>query len=322
MASLSLRALASFSCALALSFAPAACGGDSSSPGGGADEDEPSSSSGGSSGNDGEGPGTSSSSSGSSSGGSSGNTGESPSGELRIATLNVTAPTLTGGVPTATESAATTFIAIVTDVHGLDAIAGGQLMDDRGTVYAPFGAGANKGTYSATIDFATINSLRPMTFGANATRVFVAKFFDNVGNEATASVTVSLACRHPVAGLTGAVNGVCIDSSKDARACGPTATVCVAGQACVQGVCGPVPESTVFKGYSICLPVVSVQPGTTCTQICASQAGTSCATDKPETLGIYETSECKTAAEKGTCATPTTVSNAERWFDCDCTYPL
>ncbi len=101
--------------------------------------------------------------------GTDSSTGQSPSGELKIVSLSTTVSTVTGGNPTSTESAGVTFVAIVTDAHGLDSIAGGQLIDKDGRTYAAFGAGSNKGTFAATIDFAAMNTVRAIDFEGTKT---------------------------------------------------------------------------------------------------------------------------------------------------------
>lgn len=157
-----------------------------------------------------------------------GATGTSNNGELSILSITPTSPTMTGGAPLPTESLGITFIAIVTDTAGLDAIAGGQLMDESGATFAAFGAGANKGTYSATLDWVAMNTIHAAEFGLEGgTRTFVAKFFDNHKNEATAQVEIKLACRSAkTKGLLGACGGACIDVSRDANNCGTCGNAC------------------------------------------------------------------------------------------------
>ena len=68
---------------------------------------------------------------------------------------------------------------------GLDTIAGGMLQDDAGGTYAAFGAGAVKGTYTATVAWSAINVVRAIDEPLAGQRTFVAKFFDNDGHVAS-----------------------------------------------------------------------------------------------------------------------------------------
>ena len=61
--------------------------------------------------------------------GSSDGSASSGDGALRIVSLTMTAPSIAGGDRKATDATTVTFVAIVTDMDGLDTIAGGQLLD-------------------------------------------------------------------------------------------------------------------------------------------------------------------------------------------------
>jgi hypothetical protein len=87
------------------------------------------------------------------------------------------------------------FIAVVTDALGIDAIAGGTLTDETGATYGGFSAGAQKGAYSVTLDWAMVNQVRTLDFvSPGQTRTFTANFFDNAGATASASVQVTFYC--------------------------------------------------------------------------------------------------------------------------------
>jgi hypothetical protein len=204
------------------------------------------------------------------------------SGDLSIISLTSTTAKLTGGERLGTESGAVTFIAIVTDAAGLDAIAGGQLTDDEGFTYAAFGAGANKGTYSAVLDWSTMNSIRGADFTSNGgQRQFIAKFFDNKKNEATSKITISLACRGQDDSGTGSLMGACggeCTTRLTGAYCGTCGNVCPSGAACQTGQCVTPPSTPdaddPTRLTTFCMPISVYPPDTTCTKICAKLSKT------------------------------------------------
>jgi hypothetical protein len=195
-------------------------------------------------------------------------------GDLAIVSLTPTVDTITGGDTKSTESNSVTFIAIVTDAAGLDTIAGGQLMDDSGATYAAFGAGANKGTYSATLTWGQLNSIRAAEFDAQGgSRTFVAKFFDNAKNEATAETEIKLACRRGNA-LANACGGACVDPKTDSDHCGKCNNSCGANM-CISGICTTGPQFTPDPANTDILQTQCIAPSnfasnTTCEKLCSS----------------------------------------------------
>jgi hypothetical protein len=140
----------------------------------------------------------------------------------------------TSNVSTITPDQPATFIAVVTDPTGLDAIAGGTLMDDQGSTYAALGAGTQKSTYEATLAWTDVQAVRSIDFAAPAGhRTFVAKFFDQQGKTGTAKLDVTLGCTNPQGG--GACGGVCADFTS-ANSCGMCTSACKAVVGCV--TCG------------------------------------------------------------------------------------
>lgn len=170
--------------------------------------------------------------------------GASADGSLKIVSLTATVTKLA-------PQRSTTIVAIVTSTAGLENIAGGQLMDTAGATYAPFGAGANKGTYAASVDWNTIHAVRSVDGPPpGSVRTFVAKFFDNDGRVVTADVDVSLGCDRewvtPTSTTFGIVEGTCRDFS-DRYSCDGSAT-CTLGQSCILGAgCQPGREEC-FRG--------------------------------------------------------------------------
>jgi hypothetical protein len=191
--------------------------------------------------------------------------GSTSMGGLRVSSVTSTAHTVTGGKPSPTETDSVQFVAIVTDTAGLDTIAGGELDDTAGHTYGAFEAGASKGTYSMTITYAQINQAAPVDLPSGMTRELVAKFFDNAGNMATASIELELACRDAY-GLEGACGGSCSDPMFDPANCGSCGNVCPAGEACVHGSCATV--------GSQCINSRSIAPNTDCDQVCAAASQT------------------------------------------------
>ncbi len=193
------------------------------------------------------------------------------SGPLSIVSLTPTATTLTGGEALVSESSAINFIAIVTDEAGLDTIAGGQLMDDTGATYAAFGAGANKGTYSATLTWAQMTSVHAASFGpTGGSRKFVAKFVDNAHNQVTSEVDIALACRRS-SGLVSSCAGICADLRDDVNHCGACGTSCSSAQFCAAGLCNAgfaTDPASPTHVQTPCIAPSAFASSTTCSQLC------------------------------------------------------
>lgn len=198
-------------------------------------------------------------------------------GPLRIVSLTSTAATIAGGDTKGTDATTVTFVAIVTDVDGLDAIAGGQLLDDAGHTFGAFGAGTNKSTFSASLDWKALGTAGALTFAApGAKRAISAKFFDNAGRTAVATVDLGILCRSkysidgsPVA----ACAGECVDTRADAAHCGDDAcgAPCPSDQACVAGKC------SAFSTLPSCFSIRQIAPATpTCTAFCAAKGTGPC----------------------------------------------
>lgn len=165
-----------------------------------------------------------------------GGTGQSPNGQLKIVSMSSTVPSITSEKdvsPSAPHDV--TFVAIVTDTNGLSAIAGGTLVDDTGKTYGAFGAGAEKGTYALALTWTQITTVSPLTFEPKGlTRSFTARFFDNAGNTAEASVPLSFYCgsKHEY----WACSGACMNPPKH-QACGCAAKACAGDEVCTGGAC-------------------------------------------------------------------------------------
>lgn len=239
--------------------------------------------------------------------------GTSANGALKIINLSSTSPVVTGGLPAPTETDTVTFSAIVTSTKGLDFIAGGQLLDESGKTYAPFSSGSTKGTYATALTWQQINQGHSIDFatGDGANRKFVAKFFDNDGNEVTASVTLSLQCRLNPTQLVGACGGGCVESlANSGNDCGACGSRCPAGAYCSGSTCKTPSKANV----GACLSASQVAGGTTCTDLC-NQVGSACFEGR-----MYDAAACGTSSFYGLgCSTsPRDFITTSPFFRCIC----
>ena len=126
-----------------------------------------------------------------------------------------------------------TFVAVCTDVAGLQALAGGVLESPDGTIqYGAFVA-SSQGSYSLTLSWSQINQAEPITFDSNDQRSFEAAFFDSAGSSAHRTTSITLTCN----GMA-ACDGVCIDIMTDDGNCGSCGTACGSPTTtCTAGVC-------------------------------------------------------------------------------------
>jgi hypothetical protein len=201
--------------------------------------------------------------------------GTSPNGVLAIVSLTSTATQITSPASAGpSDPTSAMLVAIVTDTSGLDAIAGGQLLDSTGATYAAFGAGANKGTYTATVDWSAATQAAPLNFSPpGMTRTLTAKFFDNGGNVATASLQLGFFC-NPTS-TAGACDGVCTDFTASAS-CGGCTTTCDPTQACVEEVCQEASLTACQKHNG----------ATTCDQVCSAMGQTCAVACPPPDIGL------------------------------------
>jgi hypothetical protein len=205
-------------------------------------------------------------------GGGSTSSTSATNGSLAIVNLTATSKTIVGGNPLPTESGSTTFVAIVTDTKGVDAIAGGQLADDQGNLYGAFGAGANKGTYTSTVSWAALTAIAAPSFAAApGSRNFVVRFFDNDGKSVEAPLSVGLACRDGNSNLVGACAGTCVDTQVDGANCGQCGKRCMPSLACGASTCAPLAYTPGIG--TECARVDEAVPGATCNDLCGAEGG-------------------------------------------------
>jgi hypothetical protein len=191
--------------------------------------------------------------------------GQSPNAALKVLSFTSTVGTLTNEA----NSDDVTFIAIVIDTKGLDSIAGGALLDDSGATYGAFGAGSTKGTYTAHVTLADVDRVHTVEFQRNSSnRNFVAKFYDNDGNVATATLPIKLQCELRVGGAyLDACAGYCVDLVNDQNNCGSCGHMCPSGTRCTNSTCLPPSNLGCFEQGNY--------PARTCSEFC-SAVGKTC----------------------------------------------
>lgn len=227
---------------------------------------------------------------------------------LQIVSLTATVSTLFA-MSSTTDSDMTTFIAIVTDDSGLDAIAGGSLLDDQGSSYAAFGAAATKGTYTASVTWTDINRVRSIQFDvAPGARTFVAKFFDNAGRVTTTKLPISFRCgSSSQASSVSVCGGECFSETSDPSHCGSCSTVCNPVSFCSSSTCAQDP------GVPSCFTTDKVPLVKTCGDVCAG-LGKSC------TAGyrFANDASCSGNRFRFDCTVALQIFQSDRFFSCDC----
>jgi len=188
--------------------------------------------------------------------------------------------TLSTNTSTLTEKDQLVVTAVVTDTDGVDDLIGGALDDPSTTgTYGAFATSAAEGAYELTLPWGAIEEVDTInTPIGGASRDFRARFFDQAGNVAEQTVTVTLHCSMSGYALCG---GQCTDLATDPQNCGkcgvtiPDGAECDGGRpSCVMG-----PENTVAacsdgcsndgdayidcNDYDCC-DVVACAKGTTC----------------------------------------------------------
>ncbi len=133
----------------------------------------------------------------------------------RILTFNVNTRRLTDGEQI-------TFSAVVTDPDGVADLVGGLLEDAGGAAYGAFVAAGEAGAYQMALGWDAIHAVRPIEFEGEATRDFVAVFFDQAGNRVTETLQIALHC-DAAGGVACA--GRCTDLN-EARHCGACRAAC------------------------------------------------------------------------------------------------
>ncbi len=168
------------------------------------------------------------------------------SSPISISSFSSTRTELAVGRSQATTFTEVSLIAVLANENGLDAIAGGTLVDESGVTYGAF---AQKdglpGTFTFNLTWEAVNAARPLTFIDSASRSFTARFFDKDGHKAAASVSIAFRC-DAFADNTDAFRGVCTNTRVDAKHCGDTFTVCASNEACREGACTSVKSRTTY----------------------------------------------------------------------------
>jgi len=187
------------------------------------------------------------------------------SGVLKILSLGSNVTSLTqGGTVRVT--------AVVTHTSGIQKLLGGQLSGSNGKIkYGAFIAGAG-GAYSLDLTWDQLHQAEAIGFDQQATRSFLAEFFDVDGNKVSGTLDLTLSCSGDPA-----CNGKCLKAGAQCSA-GST-LLCVAGSCsagCYIGGALRAPSSTNpdpnFGSCQKCDPTGSLSNWTNAT------AGTNCGT--------------------------------------------
>lgn len=148
-----------------------------------------------------------------------------------------------------TRGESVTFSAIVTDPDGISDVIGGSLETENMGVYGTFATSDNEGAYSFSLSWDDMHQVIPIEFASEATRTFVARFYDVAGNQVTGSVQITLHCDGE-----SACDGRCFDLQTSDNHCGTCGRQCGSNTGCNMGQCVGIREMV---------------PGQTCQQSCA-----------------------------------------------------
>lgn len=169
--------------------------------------------------------------------------------------------TLATDLPSLNENGELTFTAIVTDPDGIGDVIGGTLEAPSGNTYGVFATSADEGAYATTVRWMDVHLVEPIEFapGADETRTFVARFFDQGGNEVSRSLDIPVNCEGLGAcdgqctafgtgsncafcgdscGTLECCNDACVDTRTDPAHCGGCGEACDPGVACEYYECG------------------------------------------------------------------------------------
>ncbi|MCK6530673.1 hypothetical protein L6R50_24975 [Myxococcota bacterium] len=127
------------------------------------------------------------------------------------------------------EGQSVVFTAVVTDPDGIDDLIGGTLLAPSGGTYGAFVTAAQEGAYSLAVAWSQMDTVASIEFATEEDREFVARFYDQGGHTAEASVFVRLHCAGDAA-----CAGECTDLDEDDRNCGACGRVCAG---CSAGRC-------------------------------------------------------------------------------------
>jgi hypothetical protein len=129
--------------------------------------------------------------------------------------------------------------AIVTDVAGEAAIAGGNLADANGYVYGAFSTVGGQGTFTAQLSWEQVNKAQTISFApGGGARAVTITFFDNGGGRVSTTLDVPLSCGNAQATTC---KGVCVTLSNDSMNCGACGNALGGNAICQNGAaaCSP-----------------------------------------------------------------------------------
>lgn len=149
-----------------------------------------------------------------------------------------------------TEGETVSFTAVLTDPDGLSDILGGSLLSEDEVIdYGPFIPMGQGGTYVISLSWSQIHQAAAIEFeNTEPSRLFVARFFDQGGHQATEGTSIAFTC---AAG--SACGGICADLSADGTNCGSCGRLCDSMK-CQGGQCAPSWSGCVTKvdGFNTC----------------------------------------------------------------------
>ncbi len=131
----------------------------------------------------------------------------------------------------------------IEDPDGADDIVDARLKDSDQNSYGDFDNDGG-GSYSKTISWRQINSIRPITFATRDSISFLAVFADSAANSVKRNISGTLDCNGGVAACEGSCGldlcaGACRNLESDANHCGQCSKTCERG--CTDGACDAAP---------------------------------------------------------------------------------
>ncbi len=157
--------------------------------------------------------------------------------------------------------------AVLTDPDGINDIIGGTLTDSGGATYGAFATSAQEGAYELSVSWDLFNQVNSIEFaqGDTGQRVLTAKFFDQEGNSAEQSTTITFTCNG-----NASCGGTCTNTTDSASHCGSCGHACSGGNGCYEGKCGKL--GGCHTSPTTCAAVCAAA-GKVCKNLCAGSGG-------------------------------------------------
>jgi hypothetical protein len=165
--------------------------------------------------------------------------------------------------------------AVVTDPNGIDDLIGGQLEASTGGSYGAFSTSAAEGSYTITLTWDALNTVRPINAAAAGTALdFKAVFYDVAGLRSERSLRVTVRC--DASSGRGLCEGECTDLAGDKYNCGSCNKWCQ-DETSFQSLSAAISEDCFQSTCTIAFYVDNsrVAAGATCKTLC-TEVGLSC----------------------------------------------